>query len=112
MSLYEILMRIRPSPVVALNRATAIGQREGPTRGLEEIHAIVDRDRLANYPFYFAALGEFEFRNSRYDISQEQLRKALALARNPMETEFLQKRIRTCEQADALASPVSVNKRG
>ena len=31
----------------------------GPTRGLEEIHAIVDRDRLANYPFYFAALGEF-----------------------------------------------------
>jgi RNA polymerase sigma factor (sigma-70 family) len=111
-SLYEMLMRIRPSPVVALNRAIAIGQREGPTRGLEEIHAIVDRDRLANYPFYFAALGEFEFCNGRYDISQQQFRKALALARNPMETEFLQKRIRTCEQADGLASPVSANRRG
>jgi predicted RNA polymerase sigma factor len=75
-------------------------------------NAIVDRDRLANYPFYFAGLGEFEFRNRRYDISQEQLRRALALARNPVETEFLQKRNRACEQADALTSPVSVNKRG
>jgi len=110
-SLYEMLMRIRPSPVVALNRAIAVGQHEGPARGLEEIHAIVELDRLVNYPFYFAALGEFEFRSGAYDISQQQFRKALALARNPMEREFLQKRIRACEQADALASPVSVNKR-
>ena len=111
-SLYEMLMRIRPTPVVALNRAIAIGQHEGPERGLEEIDAIVDRDRLANYPFYFAALGEFEFRSGRYHISQQQFRKALALARSPMEREFLQKRIMACEQPDALASSVSVNKRG
>ena len=102
-SLYELLMTIRPSPVVALNRAIAIGQHEGPTRGLEEIHAIADRERLANYPFYFAALGEFEFRNGKYDISQEGFRRALALARNPMEREFLQRRISACEQANALA---------
>ena len=102
-SLYDLLMTIRPSPVVALNRAIAIGQHEGPTRGLEEIHAIADRDRLANYPFYFAALGEFEFRNGTYDISQEEFRRALAVARNPMEREFLQRRISACEQANALA---------
>ncbi len=102
-SLYDLLMTIRPSPVVALNRAIAIGQHEGPTRGLEEIHAIADRDRLANYPFYFAALGEFEFRNGKYDISQEEFRRALAVARNPMEREFLQRRISACEQANALA---------
>jgi RNA polymerase sigma factor (sigma-70 family) len=101
-SLYELLMTIRPSPVVALNRAIAIGQREGPTRGLEEINAIAEPDRLAHYPFYFAALGEFEFRNGKYDVSQKQFRKALAVARNPMESEFLQKRINACEQAEAL----------
>ena len=102
-SLYDLLMTIRPSPVVALNRAIAIGQHEGPTRGLEEIHAISDRDRLAKYPFYFAALGEFEFRSRSYETAQEQFRRALAVARNPMEREFLQKRVTACEQANALA---------
>jgi RNA polymerase sigma factor (sigma-70 family) len=102
-SLYELLMTIRPSPVVALNRAIAIAQHEGPARGLEEIRAIADLDRLANYPFYFAALGEFEFRAGVYEIAQEQFRKALAVARNSMEREFLHKRITACEQAKALA---------
>ena len=47
-SLYELIMTIRLSPVVALNRAIAIGQHEGPTRGAEEIHAIADCDRLTH----------------------------------------------------------------
>jgi len=46
-SLYDTLMLVRPSPVVALNRAIAIAQRDGPERGLEAIDAIEDRDRLA-----------------------------------------------------------------
>src|SRR5262249_38119036 len=49
-SLYDTLMAIRPSPVVALNRAIAVGQHESPERGLEEIRSIVDADRLAGYP--------------------------------------------------------------
>jgi RNA polymerase sigma-70 factor (ECF subfamily) len=80
-----------------------IGLQEGPMRGLEEIRAIADHERLANYPFYFAALGEFEYRRGRYDVSEDQFRKALAVARNQMEREFLQKRIDACEQAKALA---------
>ncbi len=61
-SLYDTLMTIRPTPVVALNRAIAVAQHEGPERGLEEIRAIADRDRLASYPFYHAALGDLELR--------------------------------------------------
>ncbi|MBI3721031.1 MAG: hypothetical protein HY248_00630, partial [Fimbriimonas ginsengisoli] len=57
-SLYDTLMTIRPSPIVALNRAIAVAQKEGPERGLEEISSITDRDRLDAYPFYPAALGE------------------------------------------------------
>jgi predicted RNA polymerase sigma factor len=45
-SLYDTLMTIRPSPIVALNRAVAVAQSEGPERGLEEIRSITDRDRL------------------------------------------------------------------
>jgi RNA polymerase sigma factor (sigma-70 family) len=96
-SLYDKLMTIRPSPVVALNRAIAIAQHDGPERGLEAIHAIPDSDRLAAYPFYHAALGEFEFRRGRQTVAREHFRSALALARNPMERQFLKKRIGACE---------------
>jgi RNA polymerase sigma-70 factor (ECF subfamily) len=96
-SLYDTLMTIRPSPVVALNRAIAIAQRDGPERGLEEIRTIADRDRLAGYPFYHAAFGEFEFRSGRRGVAREHFRTALAFARNPMERQFLEKRISACE---------------
>jgi RNA polymerase sigma factor (sigma-70 family) len=94
-SLYDQLMAIRPSPVVALNRAIAIAQHEGPQRGLEEIRAIDNSDRLAAYPFYHAALGEFEFRAGRPDAAREHFRAALALARNPAERSFLRRKSAT-----------------
>jgi RNA polymerase sigma factor (sigma-70 family) len=95
--LYNRLMTIRPSPVIALNRAIAIAQYEGPERGLEEIRTIADCDRLASYPFYHAALGEFEFRSGRSEIAREHFRQALAVARNPMERRFLKDRVAACE---------------
>ncbi len=96
-SLYDTLMTIRPSPVVALNRAIAVAQRDGPERGLEEIGAIADSHRLATYPFYHAALGELELRRGRSEAAREHFRAALALARNSMEREFLEQRMETCE---------------
>jgi RNA polymerase sigma-70 factor (ECF subfamily) len=96
-SLYDRLMTIAPSPVVALNRAIAIGQRDGPERGIEELHAIEDRDRLDRYPFYPAAMGELELRRANREAAREHFSAALALARNPTERRFLEKRVRTCE---------------
>jgi RNA polymerase sigma-70 factor (ECF subfamily) len=96
-SFYDMLMTIRPSPVVALNRAIAVAQHDGPKRGLEEICKITDRDRLVTYPFYHAALGEFEFRIGRYGIAREHFCQALALARNPTERRFLENRVARCE---------------
>ena len=79
------LMALRPSPVVALNRAIAIGQREGPRRGVEEIRAIVHAERFARYPFCHAALGEFELRSGKGNVARTRFGEALALAPNPME---------------------------
>jgi RNA polymerase sigma-70 factor (ECF subfamily) len=100
-SLYDALMGIRPSPVVALNRAIAVGQLEGPGRGLEEIRAIADSSRLAGYPFYAAALGELELRNGRRDIARDHFRAACALARNAMERRFLEQRVAACDASVA-----------
>src|SRR5262249_7278673 len=61
-SLYDSLMRINASPIVALNRAIAIAQRDGAERGLDAIREISNLDRLARYPFHPAALGELELR--------------------------------------------------
>jgi RNA polymerase sigma factor (sigma-70 family) len=95
-ALYDTLLAIRPSPIVALNRAIAVGQNEGPERGLDEIGSIGDCERLAAYPFYAAAMGEFELRRGQYETASGHFRAALALARNPMERRFLDQRVRAC----------------
>jgi len=95
-SLYDRLMETAPSPVVALNRAIAIAQRDGAGRGLEELQALADRDRLSNYPFYPAALGELELRRGHRHIARKHFQAALRVARNGTERRFFEKRLRSC----------------
>jgi RNA polymerase sigma factor (sigma-70 family) len=95
-SLYDTLMAIAPSPVVALNRAIAVAQHEGPERGLAAISAIEGRERLASYPFHAAAVGELELRCGRASVAREHFRTALGLARSPMERRFFAQRAAAC----------------
>jgi RNA polymerase sigma factor (sigma-70 family) len=97
-SLYDSLIVIRPSPIVALNRAIGIAQRDGPDRGIEEIGAITDADRLTSYPFYWAALGEFELRRKQWKPAQSHFRTALTLARNEAERHFFTQRLHASEE--------------
>jgi RNA polymerase sigma factor (sigma-70 family) len=92
-ALYERLADLRPSPVVGLNRAIAIGQHQGPARGLEAIRAIPDAERLEGYPFYHAALGELELRRGRPEAARGHFQAALALGRSPMERRFYRLRL-------------------
>jgi RNA polymerase sigma-70 factor (ECF subfamily) len=98
-SLYDALMGIDPSPIVALNRAIAIAQRDGPERGISELSSIAERDRLARYPFYPAALGELELRRGMAEVARGHFEAAVALARSPMERRFLEQRISVCASA-------------
>lgn len=95
-TLYTTLYTIHPTPIVALNRAIAVAQKEGAARGLEEIRSISDPERLAAYPFYSAALGELEFRLGNYDAASEHFLCAVTLARSPMERRFLEQRVGAC----------------
>lgn len=97
---YDALMRLRPSPVVALNRAMAVAEHQGPERGLEAIQAIAGADRLASYPFYPAALAELELRVGDADAARLHFREAHRLARNEGERRFLEQRIAACERAE------------
>jgi len=93
---YDTLLALRPSPVVALNRAIAIGQHRGPEAGLAAIRTIADTERLGRYPFHPAALGELELRCGRSSAAREHFRTALELARNPAERRYLERKIAEC----------------
>jgi predicted RNA polymerase sigma factor len=97
--LYDLQMKLRPSPVVALNRAIAIAERDGPVEGLQAIAEISDADRLRTYPFYAAARGELELRRGDARAARSELERALALARNEAERRFLTRRIADCDVA-------------
>ncbi|HZZ61791.1 MAG TPA: RNA polymerase subunit sigma-24, partial [Roseiarcus sp.] len=110
--LYDMLMMIRPGPVVALNRAIAIAHRDGPERGLSAIRAIEEADRLAAYPFLPAALGELELRRNDPVAARGHFCDALGLARSPAERRFYQRRIAVCETSTVLPSPIRERGRG
>ncbi len=95
-SLYDRLLALSPSPVVALNRAIAVAQLDGPERGLIELHGIDGRERLAAYPFYPAAIAELELRRGDRAAAREGFRVAIGLARNAAERRFLELRLRSC----------------
>jgi uncharacterized protein YdeI (YjbR/CyaY-like superfamily) len=98
-SLYDTLMAIRPSPIVALNRAHRDCSERGPVPRARSASAITDSDRLTAYLFYSAALGELECRRGRYEVAGKHSREALALAHIPMERRFLEQRVGDCEKA-------------
>ncbi|MDQ6779677.1 MAG: sigma factor, ECF subfamily protein [Candidatus Eremiobacteraeota bacterium] len=91
-SLYDNLMALRPSPVIALNRAIALAQQYGPGAGLEAIRSIERPERLAKYPFYWAALGELEFLAGSHEEALRDFRSAASVARNAMERRFFERR--------------------
>jgi RNA polymerase sigma factor (sigma-70 family) len=94
-TLYDRLMEIAPSAVVALNRAIAIAQRDGPDQGIEAIERIADQERLGAYPFFPAALGELERRRGNVGEARTYFGRALRLARSDAERRYIERRIQT-----------------
>ena len=94
--LYEMLFRLRPTPVVALNRAIAVGMADGPEAGLRALSAIEDGGRLARYPFLPAAKAEFELSSGRASQAARWLQDAMRLARNPAEKALLARKLAAC----------------
>ncbi len=94
--LYELLWRMRPTPIVALNRAIAVGQAHGPEAGLRALDTIEKRERLDDYPFFAAARGEFLRQAGRLAEAASEFTRALAIARNPSETQLLEAQLARC----------------
>jgi len=100
LELYNVLYRVRPSPIVALNRAVAVGKALGPEEGLTELTKIPDPAKLKDYPFYPAAHGEFHLLAGRKVEAGKHFEKAIKLARSQSETNFFERKLEACRQGD------------
>jgi RNA polymerase sigma-70 factor (ECF subfamily) len=90
-TLYELLMQASPSPVVELNRAVAVAMAEGPERGLELVDEL--SDDLAGYHLFHSARADLLRRLGRSAEAATAYRRAAELATNPVEREFLERRL-------------------
>ncbi|HET9181597.1 MAG TPA: RNA polymerase sigma factor [Candidatus Angelobacter sp.] len=98
-ALYNQLARIQPSPVVHLNRAVAIAERDGPEAGLAHIDALLQHGELANYYLAHSARAELCRRLGRKADARASYEKALALTQQEPERQFLQTRLRQLDSS-------------
>jgi RNA polymerase sigma-70 factor (ECF subfamily) len=92
--LYDLLLRVEPSPVIELNRAAAVAMRDGPQAGLELIDDILTHGELANYHLAHAARADLCRRLGRTAQAHDSYQRALALTRLEPERRFLEQRLR------------------
>ena len=91
--LYDVLLRIEPTPVVELNRAVAIAMRDGLVAGLSLIEAILARGELDEYHLAHAAHADLCRRLGRTEEARASYKRAIALARQGPERRFLERRL-------------------
>jgi RNA polymerase sigma-70 factor, ECF subfamily len=92
-TLYDQLLRVWPSPVVALNRAVAVSMVDGPEAALAEVEALERDGRLAGYRYLPSTKADLLHRLGRDAEAADAYRAALALADNAAEQEFLTDRV-------------------
>src|SRR4051794_10487970 len=92
-ALYDLLEEIWPSPVVALNRAVAVGFARGFDAGLAELDALAAEPQLAGYGYLAAARADFLRRAGRAAEARTAYEEALMLTENQVERRFLERRL-------------------
>jgi RNA polymerase sigma-70 factor (ECF subfamily) len=97
LTLYDMLLAIDPSPVVALNRAVAVAFARDIGRGLDEIDALAHAKPLDKYPYFHAARAELLRRLGRRDEAHLAYQRALELTANSSERRYLERRLRETE---------------
>jgi len=100
--LYDALMQTTPSPIVALNRAVAVGMAQGPAAGLEALDAVgrlAGDSALAGYHLLPCVRGDLLMKMGRFTEAREEIQRAIAMTQNLREQELLTERLKQIEKA-------------
>jgi RNA polymerase sigma-70 factor (ECF subfamily) len=92
-ALYDLLVALSPGPIVALNRALAVAERDGVEEGRRQLVAVAGDKKLARYPFYWAALADLQRRADRQADARSSYERAIELSRSPAERASYQRRV-------------------
>ena len=98
--LYDTLLQVSPSPVVALNRAVAVGMAQGPAAGIEALDAAatLDGDALANYHLLPCVRGDLLLKMGRFTEAREEIQRAMSMTKNLREQELLADKLKDMER--------------
>ncbi len=99
--LYDLLVRVQPSPVHALNRAIAISYLHGPQAGLNALSSISWDGIPKGYYLFDAALGELHRRVGHFDVAKVHLERALERTTSPFEQRLLRTRLAAANNCDS-----------
>lgn len=100
--LYDALLQINPSPIVALNRAVAVGMIQGPAAGLDALDRAVTLagdSGLAGYHLFPSVRGDLLMKMGRFTEAREEIQRAIAMTKNLREQELLANRLKQLEKA-------------
>jgi RNA polymerase sigma-70 factor (ECF subfamily) len=97
-ALYDVLLRVEPSPVIELNRAVAVAMRDGPAAGLALIDAILARGDLDDYYLAHSARADLCRRLGKSAQARSSYRRALELTQQASERRFLEQRLAELER--------------
>ena len=104
--LYEVLERLKPSPIVSLNRAVAVAMVNGPSAALAIVDKLIAAGELNRYHLVHATRADFLRRMGSLPEAAASYEQALALVQNDSERRFLERRLRELRSADgALSTP-------
>lgn len=90
---YDLLMKVQPSPIVALNRAIALGYADGPKAGIEALSKI---EGMEKHYLWHTALGDFYQKQGDKPAATAAYQKALKLVTLPAEYKVIQDKINNC----------------
>ena len=97
-ALYDVLLRVEPSPIIQLNRAVAIAMRDGPAKGLALVDALLQRGELAQYHLAHATRADFYRRLGMKAEARASYQRALTLTKQEPEQRFLERRLQELKE--------------
>jgi predicted RNA polymerase sigma factor len=102
--LYNALMQTAPSPIVALNRAVAVGMAQGPAAGLDALDAAAmcgGDSTLDSYHLFPSVRGDLLMKLGRFSEAREEIQRAIAMTKNMREQELLRARLTQMDKVAA-----------
>jgi RNA polymerase sigma-70 factor, ECF subfamily len=97
--IYDALLQISPSPIVALNRAVAVSMARGPAAGLDAVDSLAADSALAGYHLLSSVRGDLLMKLGRFPEARNEIQRAITMTQNLREQELLMKRLKQMEKS-------------